>query len=755
MAAKKEAPEAQVVLDFISKFFSYENTIFCIQEKPLPANGWPPNNLNSFIQRFQVIKDLDASYYISTMIGADSHRNSQDNFGALVGIVLDDIGTKGVGLSDVPLPPTYVIESSKDNYQCGYIFDTPLEDIDLAKTIVQHIYGLGVADGGGALVNKFVRLPWGINNKQRDNEVDTYPCRIVDMSGPKYTVNEIVHAFAVVKTPRFTDATVIRDSVTEALIAEKLIISTKEDGVLIECPWGESHSVGKTDHAIYYPIGTGNTPSQRGFKCHHNSCKRKRGDDLADYLRNEGHTIPASSELEYMQQRYCLIEQSGLVGDFLATAADHHPTSRLGDFKNARTYLVNTGRMTAGQNPRAIWKKLGEEWQDSFGTTRVNSIVYDPSVSLGVVDVNGKEHFNLYSRPSHALKNSEPDEYIKHVEHILPQEEDRELFHDWVAYKLQNPGKRSFMYLMITDGIFGIGRSVTGQILTKVFQAGVFSLNFNVFTGKTHQWSDWKEHSQLIIIEEIKDDSNNYIDAVHAYEEIKLNVDMLSTEVEINAKYQTKRVAKAYYNVLGFSNHADAIRIPDDDRRIYVARNADILRTSEEYDVVHGMIYNKQSIADIYHWLMARNVSSFDPSRPPVTAAKKDMVSKTRTDNEHIITDTLARLEGDLVYRYQIRNIAIELLLEEGYDINSREWTYLNKDINKLWRKLAPLNPEDEKHGGRLKLPGMEQKEPVRIIRNVPRWQGKSRPRGDNKAFKNELLKNVPSHNEEKEPKTS
>ena len=152
---------------------------------------------------------------------------------------------------------------------------------------------------------------------------------------------------------------------------------------------------------------------------------------------------------------------------------------------------------------------------------------------------------------------------------------------------------------------------------------------------------------------------------------------------------------------------------------------------------------------------MARNVSSFDPSRPPVTAAKKDMVSKTRTDNEHIITDTLARLEGDLVYRYQIRNIAIELLLEEGYDINSREWTYLNKDINKLWRKLAPLNPEDEKHGGRLKLPGMEQKEPVRIIRNVPRWQGKSRPRGDNKAFKNELLKNVPSHNEEKEPKTS
>jgi hypothetical protein len=300
------------------------------------------------------------------------------------------------------------------------------------------------------------------------------------------------------------------------------------------------------------------------------------------------------------------------------------------------------------------------------------------------------------------------------------------------------------MYLMVTDGIFGIGRSITGQILTKVFQSGVISLNFNVFTGKTHQWSDWKEHSQLIIIEEIKDDSNNYIDAVHAYEEIKLNVDMITTEVEINAKYQSKRIAKAYYNVLGFSNHADAIRIPEDDRRIYVARNTDDLRSSEEYDTIHRLQYDEQKVADIYHWLMSRDVSRFDPSAPPRTAAKRDMVIKTRTDNEHIIAATLDVLTGDLVFRHQIRNAALELLIEEGHDVNSREWNFLNKDINKLWRKLKPLNPDDKRYGGRVKLAGMDEKESVKILRNAPSWEGKLSARGGNAKIKKELMENAP-----------
>ena len=730
MAARKKNKygSAQTTLEFISTFFSHPNAIFCIQDAPIPGGGWPPCNMASFVKRYQELSDADASFYVSTMFGSDNHRNAQDNFESLAAIVLDDIGTKGVNLTDVPLPPSYVIESSEGNYQCGYVFDTPLEDIDLAKIMVKHIYGLGVADGGGALVNKFVRLPWGINNKMRGDGHDKFPCRLIEMSGTRYTVDEVCQAFEVNKTPRYSSKTEIRDLVTEALIEENWVIGTKGNGILLECPWGENHTSGKNDHAIYYPIGTGDAPTQRGFKCHHDSCRDKRGDDLADHLRSSGYRIPISAEIEYHQQRYCLIEQSGLVGDFMSSASEHDPTTRLGDFKNARTYLIDTGRLTTGNNPRPIWKKLGDEWQDGFDTKRVSSIVYDPVKEDRIVSRSGKDYFNLYRRPSHLPSTADPEIYLAHINHIIPDEIDRELFHDWVAYKVQNPDKRSYMYLMVTDGVFGIGRSLAGKVIAEVFQAGVVSINFNVFTGKSHQWTDWKDQSQLVVIEEIKDDSNNYTDAVRAYEEIKLNVDVSVTQVEIHKKFQAPRQSKAYYNVLGFSNHADAIRIPAEDRRIYVAKNTPTKRTDEEYREVSQLIGDEQEIANLYWWLMNRNLHNFDPHNPPESIAKRQMIHLTKTDNEQILEDIVASMPGDMVFRHQLRQAGIALLQENGYDANSREWGYLNRDINALWKKLEKLEPKD-KHGGRLKLPGMEKGESVRILRNVKKWKGTLKPR--------------------------
>tara|TARA_R100000656_G_scaffold4114_2_gene5897 strand:- start:703 stop:2955 length:2253 start_codon:yes stop_codon:yes gene_type:complete len=740
MAARKKKPEAspQIVMDFIAEFFAHSNTIFCIQDGPIGERGWPPSDLRSFIERFEGLSTANASFYISTMIGSNSHRNSQDNFGGLAAIVLDDIGTKGVNISDLPLEPSYIIESSKENYQCGYVFDAPLEDLDRSKAMVQHIYGMGIADAGGALVNKFVRLPWGIRNKIIDDELDTFKCRLIAWSKIRYTADEIQQAFNVPTAPSFSATFEIVDSTAQAMIDEGWVVGTNGEGILIECPWGESHTDRPKDHAIYYPLGTTDNPESRGFRCHHDSCKNRRGDDVAALLR-ESYPIPASAELEYTQQRYCLIEQSGLVGDFMSKAVDGDPTARLNDFKNSRTYMINTGRWTAGRNAREIWKKLGEEWQDGYGTERVKSVVYDPINENRVVD----NHFNLFRRCDHPqASGEEPEEYLRHVEHILPDEDDRELFHDWTAFKLQNPSKRSYMYLMLTDGVFGIGRSVTGKILAQVFQAGVNAINFNVFTGKTHTWTDWKDQSQLIIIEEIKDDSNNYVDAVRAYEEIKANCDVDVTQVEIHKKFQSPRQAYAYYNVLGFSNHPDAIRIPDDDRRIYVAKNTSNKRTNDEYAAIHGVISNPQAVADIYHWLINRDVSQFDSKTPPMNAAKQRMFEMTQTSNERIIGQMVEELTGDLVFRHQLKNVAMQLLMDEGYDSNSREWGFLNRDVNKLWRELPKLMPDDKRHGGRLKLPGMSNPEAVRVLRNTSKWQGKLKSKVENKALVNEILSN-------------
>ena len=125
---------------------------------------------------------------------------------------------------------------------------------------------------------------------------------------------------------------------------------------------------------------------------------------------------------------------------------------------------------------------------------------------------------------------------------------------------------------------------------------------------------------------------------------------------------------------------------------------------------------------------MNRNLHNFDPHNPPESIAKRQMIHLTKTDNEQILEDIVASMPGDMVFRHQLRQAGIALLQENGYDANSREWGYLNRDINALWKKLEKLEPKD-KHGGRLKLPGMEKGESVRILRNVKKWKGTLKPR--------------------------
>ncbi len=94
-------------------------------------------------------------------------RNLKKQFSRLHVVVLDDVGTK-VPVSAIPsdMQPSYVIESSKGNYQYGYVLDTPIEDLAVAEALVQLVYDAGVSDGGGKMPNKLVRLPEGVNGKK-------------------------------------------------------------------------------------------------------------------------------------------------------------------------------------------------------------------------------------------------------------------------------------------------------------------------------------------------------------------------------------------------------------------------------------------------------------------------------------------------------------------------------------------------------------------------------------------------------------
>lgn len=90
--------------------------------------------------------------------GADGRKLSQ--FAALHVLVLDDA-------ESVPLGPSYLLETSKGNYQAGYRLKDPVTDIGIAKRLHEQLAKAGHIgnDPSGNNAARFVRLPVGRNNK--------------------------------------------------------------------------------------------------------------------------------------------------------------------------------------------------------------------------------------------------------------------------------------------------------------------------------------------------------------------------------------------------------------------------------------------------------------------------------------------------------------------------------------------------------------------------------------------------------------
>ena len=98
------------------------------------------------------------------------------------------------------------------------------------------------------------------------------------MQGLKLNEDEILRAIPTTDTileqlPKI-DAE-INDTVLNWLIEQNFVASTRDEWVSLICPWSHAHTPGRDDHAGYKPLGRGNRPLIRGFRCHHEHCKDK------------------------------------------------------------------------------------------------------------------------------------------------------------------------------------------------------------------------------------------------------------------------------------------------------------------------------------------------------------------------------------------------------------------------------------------------------------------------------------------------
>lgn len=391
--------------------------VFCVQERApedgSPFGGWKALSEAEMRQRHQTAKLEESSLYVgmSAIKRSDDGklRNRGADFGYALGLVLDDVGTKGKSYEETyaKLPPTWVIESSKGNYQFGYLLDKPCDDFVRMQALVKSAYGSKLTDPGGGLVTKYVRLPAGVRNKVIEDEItghqsyDDYEVTLKELKDEvRYSLEALEAIFLPVRREmpgglQQDGSFEYSDALADAIRRSDFYRTTHADGkISMGCPWVGEHGHG-SDNAAYWPLGVADDQGRyadiRGCNCPHGCCAGRKGPELAEWFRDQGHDIPHSVELEVALQRYCLVEEGSLVGDL-----EHGgQVIKYSDFHYSHSQLVQTG---VRDNGSPTFKPLAQAWRESRLVAKVGKAVFDPRQSSRLCTWHGKSAFNEYTR---------------------------------------------------------------------------------------------------------------------------------------------------------------------------------------------------------------------------------------------------------------------------------------------------------------------------------------------------------------------
>ena len=257
------------------------------------------------------------TFYVVSSFFPDKDGNvyrRKANFAAAHIVTLDDIGSgpsAKIPESKVVLPGSYVIETSPENCQVGYILSSPVTDADLFNRTVDALIHQGLAsasDPGMRGVTRYVRMPVGINNKTK---YDPPHRHVLKEWHPErqYTLQDIIDAYGLDLAPptperSYSSVTIdIDDDPYVKVLSDLGLVLTGDikdlgDGrqmLDILCPFHHEHSDRAEEGAAYF-IGA-------GFRCFHGHCENRTFKDVKRKLRDDHHidTAEVSNKLKAAQ----------------------------------------------------------------------------------------------------------------------------------------------------------------------------------------------------------------------------------------------------------------------------------------------------------------------------------------------------------------------------------------------------------------------------------------------------------------------
>lgn len=290
-----------------------------------------------------------------------------------------------------------------------------------------------------------------------------------------------------------------------------------------------------------------------------------------------------------------------------------------------------------GANERPATVESADLWLESPRRNMVTDVVYAIGRDRYLRTPQGDAAVNLWTPMKRIRVESDISLFHQHIAFLLPNADDRERFLDWLAHCEQKPEQLPHHgWLMWTES-FGIGRNWVASVLTRVW-SGEVAPSLDLVALLSGSFNNAISCKRMAVVDEIHIGTNNSLFTMAA----RLR-QLMTEEIRIiNPKYGKLTAEFNTTRWLIFSNHDDALPIPEDDRRFEVVKNPSEVQSENYYARLYKALDDPDFIAGVAHFLATRDISQYNAgARPRLTAAKRNVIESSTPQLDRDARDTL------------------------------------------------------------------------------------------------------------------
>jgi hypothetical protein len=484
---------------------------------------------------------------------------------------------------------------------------------------------------------------------------------------------------------------VVADAIVPWLLANGQVMADKGEWLDVVCPWHEQHSDDRVE-AGYKPLGRGDQPDTRGFRCHHSHAggtreylewvKANGGPDaapmdtaagwramlpgamakLAPFLPTPDEELEAEKQFtragrrqkqredamavgegfdvavvadvltpDEMRERFVLIENGSYVFD---RVRPRH-TLRLADARNVYAESVTFAPKPEGKGRPPKPTPNLELWLRQPGRLTAHAVTFDPAQPAFGHDPSERIAVNTWSgfrRPT--VEPADPAIVVAHIRWLFNDRADE--FLDWLAHIEQRPGELPHTAWLHVSSEHGTGRNLTASLLGRVW-AGYAALCVDLPRLLDSGFNGRLESKLIAVVDEIREGGPERWRHADRLRQL-----VNEEQRTINRKYGLESTERNVCRWLVFSNSRAALPLDSEDRRFEVVVNDEPPRDEDYYTRLAAAVQDPAIVLGFAQFLEARELEHFNPGRhAKKTPARAQVIHASRPAADDGLIDYL------------------------------------------------------------------------------------------------------------------